>query len=506
MASQAPAWWWAVGLLALAQLLSFGLIASQHATIQQLRGEAPTAALGRRLLQAQVGAAPAAPADLAIPLRAVLLQRPTPCAMLMHTLLMHTLRVLGAAGCRIPAVCSLPPSPAHCPPATPPYQPPQPSTAATNAGGGLPSGLLAFEGGRLVIKAHVVIQPTQSAVDSYYGAGTFRASQPALQIDQALLSAGSAGASADAAAAPAIATQSPTQPVSLQGPLTANTVTASTLQTTAGGALMSGGAVVAGTLQTTGAAAVLSGGSLTCGLVTAEVLQTTDTLTLASEAANGTASGAQQQQQQQVARGVTISGGVVSAAAVQGDTVSSTGVLQGASLDVGSGSITAGSLTAQRIAAPSGTVTCATMLAQNAAVNAKLTAADVTVKGDALCEWTRQGSFWDRCCHGGPKCSFGAGCGCSGSRQPSRLLGSTKLTCEQRWPLPSCAVQGDAEVQGVTTLGRKASTQPALNVLGTARTAVLQASAQQQGGTAGLAAIHVNSLLWRATMVAFLKV
>lgn len=68
MASQAPAWWWAVGLLALAQLISFGLIASQHATIQQLRGEAPAAPLGRRLLQAQVGAAPAAPADPCRPL------------------------------------------------------------------------------------------------------------------------------------------------------------------------------------------------------------------------------------------------------------------------------------------------------------------------------------------------------------------------------------------------------------------------------------------------------
>ena len=234
-----------------------------------------------------------------------------------------------------------------------------------------------------MIKAHVVIQPSQAAVDSYYGTGTFRASQPALQIDQARLSAGSAGASADAAAAPAIATQSPTQPISLQGPLTANTVTASTLQTTAGGALMSGGAVVAGTLQTTGAAAVLSGGSLTCSLVTAEVLQTTDALAPANEAANGTA-GAQQQQQQ--ARGVTISGGVVNAAAVQGDTVSSAGTLQGTSLDVGSGAITAGSLTAQRITAPSGTITCATMLAQNAAINTKLTAADVTVKGDAMCE------------------------------------------------------------------------------------------------------------------------
>ncbi len=229
----------------------------------------------------------------------------------------------------------------------------------------------------------VVIQPSQAAVDTTYGTGTFRASQPALQIDQALLSGGGAGSAvADAAAAPAIATQSPTQPISLQGPLTANTVTASTLQTTAGGALMSGAAVVAGSLQTTGAAAVLSGGSLTCSLVTAEVLQTTDASAPPEQPANGTAGGAPQQQ-----RGVTISGGLVSAAALQGDTVSSTGALQAASLDVGSGSITGGSLSTQRITATGGTVTAGTLLAQNLAVSQKLTAADMTLKGDAMCEY-----------------------------------------------------------------------------------------------------------------------
>lgn len=260
----------------------------------------------------------------------------------------------------------------------PPYQ--QPTT--TSPVGGLPSSLVAFEGGRIVFKAHVAVQPSQAAVDSYYGTGTFRASQPSLQIDQALLTSGSAAA--DAAAAPAIATQSSTQPVSFQGPLTANTVTASTLQTTAGGALMSGAAVVAGSLQTTGAAAVLSGSSLTCSLVTADVLQTTDAVATPQQPVNGTAGGAQQQQQ--AARGVMISGGIVSAAALQGDTVSSAGALQGASLDVGSGGITAGSVSAQRIAAPSGTITVATMLAQNIAVNQKLTALDVTVKGDAMRE------------------------------------------------------------------------------------------------------------------------
>lgn len=333
---------WALWALLAMQLLSFALIARQHTTIQQLRGEAAPASPGRRLLQAG-----------------------------------------------------------------------QPTT--TSPVGGLPSSLVAFEGGRIVFKAHVAVQPSQAAVDSYYGTGTFRASQPSLQIDQALLTSGSAAA--DAAAAPAIATQSSTQPVSFQGPLTANTVTASTLQTTAGGALMSGAAVVAGSLQTTGAAAVLSGSSLTCSLVTADVLQTTDAVATPQQPVNGTAGGAQQQQQ--AARGVMISGGIVSAAALQGDTVSSAGALQGASLDVGSGGITAGSVSAQRIAAPSGTITVATMLAQNIAVNQKLTALDVTVKGDAMLE-------------------------------------------------------RDLEVQGVTTLGRKANTQPVLNVLGTARTAALQ--------------------------------
>ena len=41
-------------------------------------------------------------------------------------------------------------------------------------------------------------------------------------------------------------------------------------------------------------------------------------------------------------------------------------------------------------------------------------------------------------------------------------------------------------MQGVTTLGRKANTQPVLNVLGTARTAALQASTRvcaAQGAT-----------------------
>jgi hypothetical protein len=346
------------------QLLSFALIASQHATIQQLRGEAAPASRGRRLLQAG-----------------------------------------------------------------------QPGTTASATIGSLPSSLVAFEGGRIVLKAHVAIQPSQAAVDSYYGTGTFRAMQPALQIDQALLTSGSG--SADAAAAPAIATQSPTQPISLQGPLTANTVTAGTLQTTAGGALMSGAAVVAGSLQTTGAAAVLSGGSLTCSLVTADVLQTTDAVVPPEQPANGTAGGAQQQQQQGT-RGVTISGGVVSAAALQGDAISATGTLQGGSLDVGTGTISGGSVSAQRIAAPSGTLTVATMLAQNVAVNQKLTALDVTVKGDAMFE-------------------------------------------------------SDAEIQGITTLGRKANTQPVLNVLGTARTAALQTTTATIAGQTSTKSLIVQT-------------
>jgi hypothetical protein len=355
---------WALWALLAMQLLSFALIASQHATIQQLRGEAAPASRGRRLLQAG-----------------------------------------------------------------------QPGTTASATIGSLPSSLVAFEGGRIVLKAHVAIQPSQAAVDSYYGTGTFRAMQPALQIDQALLTSGSG--SADAAAAPAIATQSPTQPISLQGPLTANTVTAGTLQTTAGGALMSGAAVVAGSLQTTGAAAVLSGGSLTCSLVTADVLQTTDAVVPPEQPANGTAGGAQQQQQQGT-RGVTISGGVVSAAALQGDAISATGTLQGGSLDVGTGTISGGSVSAQRIAAPSGTLTVATMLAQNVAVNQKLTALDVTVKGDAMFE-------------------------------------------------------SDAEIQGITTLGRKANTQPVLNVLGTARTAALQTTTATIAGQTSTKSLIVQT-------------
>lgn len=50
-AGEQPQRWALVGLLLL-QLLSFALIASQHATIQQLRGEAAPASRGRRLLQA----------------------------------------------------------------------------------------------------------------------------------------------------------------------------------------------------------------------------------------------------------------------------------------------------------------------------------------------------------------------------------------------------------------------------------------------------------------------
>lgn len=253
--------------------------------------------------------------------------------------------------------------------------------------GGLPAGLVAVEGGRIVFKAQIVVEPDQAVVNTLFGQGTFQAALPSLQINQATWSGG-LGVPAGAEAAPALATQSPTQPISLLGPLSANTVTATTLQTSAGGAQMTGGAVTATSLSTTGGGAMLTGSSLVCSSVLADLLQTTEAAGAPAAPLNATAAAGQQVA---ATRGVTISGGVVSAAALRGDSVTSAGPLEGASLDVGQGSISGGSVSAPRIVAPSGTVTAATLVAQNAAVADKLNAASLVVKGDASGERGRRG-------------------------------------------------------------------------------------------------------------------